>query len=193
MPLLRGVDLISYDGAVVAVAGSTRVWLAPTIDDLPPGHPLNRFVAAMCLCAHDVRHGLVPGPYTDRRAELYARCLLLPDRAVATAAGLTDAELAERFGVPLEQARAKRGELRAAGGRPRRRGPGRHRVAPGGRGRGGAGPAPGGARPEGSPPWPDSAVRSRQTPSATPAAMPTARASRRRRANSCPRRAGSAG
>ena len=107
------MDLISYDGAVVAVAGASRVWLAPTIDDLPPGHPLNRFVAAMCLYAHDLRRGLVPGPYTDRRAELYARCLLLPDRAVATAAGLTDAELAERFDVPLEQARAKRGELRA--------------------------------------------------------------------------------
>jgi hypothetical protein len=107
------VELISYNCAPAAVAGATRVWLAPAIDDLPRGHPLRRFVAAMCMYAHDVRHGLVPGPYTDQRAELYARCLLLPDRAVGAAAGLTDAELAERFDVPLEQARAKRGELRA--------------------------------------------------------------------------------
>ena len=68
----------------------------------------------MCLYAHDVPGGLVPGPYSDQRAELYARCLLLPDQAVTAATTLTDAELAERFGVPLEQARAKRGELRPA-------------------------------------------------------------------------------
>ncbi len=107
------MQLLSYNGAAVAVAGATRVWLAPAIDDLPCGDPLKRFVAAMCLYAHDLRRGLVPGPYSDRRAELYARCLLLCDRAVATAAALSDAELAERFGVPLEQARAKRGELQS--------------------------------------------------------------------------------
>ena len=107
------MQLISYNGAAVAVAGATRVWLAPAIDDLPGGHRLRRFVAAMCLYAHDLHHALVPGPYTDQRAELYARCLLLPDRAVAAAAGLTDDELAERFEVPLEQVRAKRRELRA--------------------------------------------------------------------------------
>ncbi len=106
------MQLISYNGAAVAVAGATRVWLAPAIDDLPRGHPLRRFVAAMCLCAYDARHDLVPGPYTDQRAELYARCVLLPDRAVADAARLTDAQLAARFEVPLEQARAKRSELR---------------------------------------------------------------------------------
>jgi len=108
------VELISYNCAPAAVAGATRVWLAPAIDDLPRGHPLRRFVAAMCLYAHDVPGGLVPGPYSDQRAELYARCLLLPDQAVTAATTLTDAELAERFGVPLEQARAKRGELRPA-------------------------------------------------------------------------------
>ncbi len=105
------MQLLSYDGAAVAVAGATRVWLAPAIDDLPCGDPLKRFVAAMCLYALDVRLELVPGPYSDQRAELYARCLLLSDRAIAAAAALSDAELAERFGVALEQARAKRGEL----------------------------------------------------------------------------------
>ena len=105
------MQLLSYDGAAVAVAGATRVWLAPAIDDLPCGDPLKRFVAAMCLYALDVRLELVPGPYTDQRAELYARCLLLPDHTVTAARALTDAELAERFDVPLEQARAKRGEL----------------------------------------------------------------------------------
>ena len=49
----------------------------------------------------------------EREDAIAARCLLLPDRAVGAAAGLTEAELAERFDVPLEQARAKRGELRA--------------------------------------------------------------------------------
>ncbi len=91
------------------------MWLAPAIDDLPRGHPLRRFVAAMCMYAHDVRHGLVPGPYSDARAELYARCLLLPDRAAAAGADLSDKQLAEAWGMPLEQVRAKRCELGAAG------------------------------------------------------------------------------
>ncbi len=104
-------DLLEELFQVVGTVGATRVWLAPAIDDLPRGHPLRRFVAAMCMYAHDVRHGLVPGPYTDRRAEIYARCLLLPDSAVVAAATLTDVELADRFEVPLEQARAKRAEL----------------------------------------------------------------------------------
>jgi len=91
------------------------MWLAPAIDDLPRGHPLRRFVVAMCMYAHDVRRGLVPGPYTDQRAELYARCLLLPDRAAAAGADLSDKQLAEAWGMPLEQVRAKRCELGAAG------------------------------------------------------------------------------
>ena len=49
------------------------------------------------------------------RAELYARCLLLPDRAAAAGADLSDKQLAEAWGMPLEQVRAKRCELGAAG------------------------------------------------------------------------------
>ena len=71
----------------------------------------------MCLYARDVREELVPGPYSDQHAELYARCLLLPDRAAAAAASLSDQDLAEARGVPLEQVRAKRRELEAAGPR----------------------------------------------------------------------------
>ena len=111
------MQLVLYDGRPAAVAGATRVWLAPGVDALPRGHPVARFVAAMCLYARDVREELVPGPYSDARAELYARCLLLPDRAAAAAAGLSDQELAEARGVPLEQVRAKRRELEAAGPR----------------------------------------------------------------------------
>ena len=40
---------------------------------LPAGHPRQRFVAALCLYAQDVARGVLPGPYSDQLAELYAR------------------------------------------------------------------------------------------------------------------------
>ena len=109
------MQLVLYDGRPAAVAGATRVWLAPEVHALPRGHAVARFVAAMCLYARDVHEELVPGPYSDARAELYARCLLLPDRAAAAGADLSDKQLAEAWGMPLEQVRAKRCELGAAG------------------------------------------------------------------------------
>ncbi len=56
------MQLVLYDGRPAAVAGATRVWLAPEVDALPRGHPVARFVAAMCLYARDVHEELVPGP-----------------------------------------------------------------------------------------------------------------------------------
>ena len=67
-----------------------------------------RFIAAMCLYSHDVDHREVPGPYSDAAAELYARCVLIPDDEFALYGSWSDAAVAWRFGVPLEQVAAKR-------------------------------------------------------------------------------------
>lgn len=46
---------------------------------LPVEDPERRIVIHMCLCAHDIATGTLPGPYTDAAARRYARgCLLAP-------------------------------------------------------------------------------------------------------------------
>jgi hypothetical protein len=103
------------------------VYLAPRIDALGPGDPEMRFVAVMCLYSRDVDEGAVPGPFTSCDAELYARCVLLPDEEFGRHAREGDGELARRFGVPGEQVAAKRrdlAEVRRPLRRPHRRPPG---------------------------------------------------------------------
>jgi hypothetical protein len=102
---------LSYRGMLVAVATRSRVYLAPEVSALARGHPTLRFVAAMCLYSHDVDRAQVPGPYSDCAAELYARCVLIPDSEFGLHAGWSDAALAWQFGVPVEQVAAKRHDL----------------------------------------------------------------------------------
>lgn len=102
---------LSYRGMLVAVATRSRVYLAPDVSSLPRGHPTLRFVAAMCLYSHDVDHGHVPGPYSDGAAELYARCVLIPDDEFALYGRWSDAAAAWRFRVPPEQVAAKRHDV----------------------------------------------------------------------------------
>jgi hypothetical protein len=105
------VRAISYRGELVGVATRSRVYLAPQIEALAPGDPKLRFVAAMCLYSRDVDEGKVPGPFTDEDAELYARCLLVPDQKFERHAREPDEELAKRFRLPIEQIVAKRGDF----------------------------------------------------------------------------------
>jgi hypothetical protein len=68
----------------------------------------------MAAFAERVRRGEVSGPYTDARAELYARCALIDDDEFARrdSADVADESLADHFGVPVEQIAAKRADLR---------------------------------------------------------------------------------
>ena len=102
---------IFYRGRLVATATPQRVYLDPEIAALAPGEPLARFVAVMCLYSRDVDAGEVPGPYTDAGAELYARCVLIPDDGFASIVDEPGERLAERFRVPIEQIAAKRDDL----------------------------------------------------------------------------------
>jgi hypothetical protein len=108
---LSSVRAISYRGELVAIATRSRAYLAPRIDALAPGDQVLRFVAAMCLYSHDVDEGRVPGPFKNSDAELYARCVLLPDEEFECHAHDRDDELARRLGVPVEQIVAKRRDL----------------------------------------------------------------------------------
>jgi hypothetical protein len=105
------VRTISYRGELVAIATRARVFLAPAVAVLPRGDPKLRFVAAMCLYSRDIDEGHVPGPYRDEDAELYARCLLLPDDSFGVHSAEDDDDLARRFGVPFEQVAPKRRDV----------------------------------------------------------------------------------
>ena len=126
---------ISHRGRPVALAGRTRLWLAPHINALPRGHPRKRLVAFMALYARDILTGVLPGPYTDTDAERFARLALVDTDIIARHPHATDAQLAKLLRVPIEQLQAYLAELalhdesrpRPCGGRRRRQPPPRSR------------------------------------------------------------------
>ncbi len=67
----------------------------------------------MALHAFEVGTGIEEGPLDQRRAECFARELLMPAEVFRDNAEETDAELAKRFGVPVEQVPERRFELAA--------------------------------------------------------------------------------
>lgn len=99
---------IIYRGELVAIATRARVHLAPEVAALRRGDPRLRFVAAMCLYSRDLDSGELAGPYRSGEAELYARCVLLPDDEFKLHQHEPDGRLAARFQVPVDQVRAKR-------------------------------------------------------------------------------------
>jgi hypothetical protein len=106
------VKAIRYQGSAVAVVvDGDHAILDPQIQGRGRCDPLLRFVAAMCRFAMEIELGLEPGRYSDDRAERYARELLMPEGEYYALASLPDAYLAARFGVPAEQASARRTEL----------------------------------------------------------------------------------
>jgi hypothetical protein len=65
--------VVRLRGEVVATAGAGRFHLGPQIEALPESDPLVRKVILMCVFALDVSSGEVEGPYTDARAEAFAK------------------------------------------------------------------------------------------------------------------------
>jgi IrrE N-terminal-like domain len=105
------VRAITYQGELVAIATRTRVHLAPDVAALGREHPRLRFIAAMCLYSRDLDTGELTGPYSTEEAELYARCVLLPDEEFERRRHDPDDLLAARFRMPLEQVAAKRKDI----------------------------------------------------------------------------------
>ncbi len=112
----HGVTLIVYQGEIVATAGGRRFYLAPQVQAMDSVDPLVGFVSLMAAFALRVRDGSAPGPYTDDRAERFARLALMEDGEfrMLDANRLDDALLAGHFGVPVEQVEAKRRDLERA-------------------------------------------------------------------------------
>jgi hypothetical protein len=110
---MDGVTLVMYQGEIVAIVGSRRFYLAPQLDDLQLDDPLVVFVSFMASYALQVKDGSAPGPFTDERAERFARLVLMDDdefRAL-DANRLEDDLIAGHFSVPVEQVAAKRDDL----------------------------------------------------------------------------------
>ena len=110
------MQLIRYDGWPIALAGTDSVVFHPALLDLAArdeAHPLVRFTCAMALHAFEVDTGLEARPFEQHRAERFARELLMPAELFRANVEETDAELAERFGVPVEQVPERRVELAA--------------------------------------------------------------------------------
>lgn len=109
-----GVELITYQGEIVATVGARRFWLAPQIDALTDDDPRAMFVALMAAYALQIRDFPDLGPYSDERAERFARVVLMNDEefAIADANALTDQVIAGHFGVPVEQVGKKRLDVR---------------------------------------------------------------------------------
>jgi hypothetical protein len=106
------MQAIRYQGRPVAlVVGGDLAIFDARLEARGTHDPLLRFAATMCRLAMEIELGLEPGTYSDERAERYARERLMPDGEYGALASLPDAYLAARFGVPAEQAAARRTEL----------------------------------------------------------------------------------
>jgi hypothetical protein len=112
-----GVELITYRGEIVATAGARRIYITQRIQQLDESDPLLMFVSLMGAYALQVRDDPDVGPYTDERAERFARVVLIDDGEfrMLDANELEDSVMAGHFGVPIEQIQEKRRDLRDFG------------------------------------------------------------------------------
>ncbi|MDQ4049109.1 MAG: ImmA/IrrE family metallo-endopeptidase [Actinomycetota bacterium] len=112
--------VIFYDNRPAAIANDGRVVFCTQIDVLEVEHPVRRFVSAICIWSLDVDAGRLPIRWDQLLLEVYARALLMPTELFdPLERELPDHELAEHFGVPLEQVELRREDLaalEAAGG-----------------------------------------------------------------------------
>jgi hypothetical protein len=119
------VHLILYRSWPLAPAEPDQVHPHPALGALAERdecHPLVRFACALALDAFEIHAGLIEGPFDQRRAERYARDLLMPADDFEPLAGSADVELAALFGVRVEQVWPRRLELAppsSASGPPR--------------------------------------------------------------------------
>ena len=72
------IQAISYRGRLVAGATVRGLFLCGRLSGRPVDDPERTFVIYMALFAADVLRGVLPGPYTERRARRYARAALIP-------------------------------------------------------------------------------------------------------------------
>lgn len=116
---MTALQPITYRGQLAALAGPDRFFLSERLDRLPAQDPERRMVIHMCLCAHDIATGTLPGPYTDVAARRYARgCLLTPGLGELLERKTVDVPRAARvLGIPDDELRLAVTEHRTQLGR----------------------------------------------------------------------------
>jgi hypothetical protein len=102
---------VVFRGRLAAAAATDHFVLAPHIEVLELDHPERLFVSVMCFHARDVLIGRSPGPYRHAAAEMAARSTLIDAHDFQSIEHWPDAELAERYHVPLDQVDAMRRDL----------------------------------------------------------------------------------
>ena len=99
-------------GELLAFVDDRNIWFTPEIEALEPDHPRRRFSAMLALAAAVMQREPPPEPYDPALAAFYARYILIPDTTfILHRERESDAQLAERFNVPLEQIAAKQRDL----------------------------------------------------------------------------------
>lgn len=105
--------IIEYEGRRAAYVTATDIEIADWVDR-QGGYVVGRWVVCQAVFAQGVAAGRLAGPVTDRRAEYFARCVLMPDVEFGTLAGQEDYVVAGHFDVPIEQVAAKHEDRRLA-------------------------------------------------------------------------------
>lgn len=106
--------IITYERRPAAIVVRNRAYLLPSTAVLEVDHPRRRWVTCMAFFARDVASGKLEGPYSTRRAEHFARCVLMPEDEFVALVRYPGVVLAQYFNVPIEQIAEKRADLEAA-------------------------------------------------------------------------------
>lgn len=104
--------LIRYRGVTAARVTRTSIHLLPasTVADEAD----RRWLLCMAFFARDVSAGSVPSPYSQARAEHFARHVLMPDAEFQRMVHMPDILVAKVFDVPHDQVEEKRLDLALA-------------------------------------------------------------------------------
>jgi hypothetical protein len=94
---------LTHQAHTVALVAPQRLWFAAHIEALPDGHPRKRLVIFMALYAREILTGTIPGPYSDKDAERFARLALIDADVIARHPRASTAQLAQLLGIPHDQ------------------------------------------------------------------------------------------
>lgn len=104
---IRGMDVIEYDGRPAAFVTANDIRFADWVTQ-PESYVVGRWVCCEAVFAQEIAAGHLCGPFTDLRANEFARIALLPDAEFDELDHLEDHLVAGHFDVPIEQVAAKR-------------------------------------------------------------------------------------
>lgn len=104
---------ISWQGRTVARVTTDEVMLEPSVTVFEIEHPHRRWAMCLGIFGQRVLAGDLVAPYSDERARLFARTVLIPDEIFCDLVEHPDAWVAEYFNVPLHEVAEKREDIRA--------------------------------------------------------------------------------